>query len=274
MALVINTNMASENAVRMLDQTSRSQKTSMERLTSGLRINKTADDAAGKAVVVRMDSQVRGTDMAIRNAQDGINLVQTMDGAMEEAINMLQRIRELAVQSANDTYTSSQRAQMNEEVSQLITEIDRIAKTTKFNGTALLNGSNAKLSFWAGWETAADNQITVSTFNLSQGANSYGTIGILSQGSALSAITKVDKDLSALNKIRAKWGAVQNRLEYTISNLQNVNENIKASRSQIQDADFARESANLARTQVLQQAGMAMLSQANQNSQQVLSLLR
>ncbi|WP_294946243.1 flagellin [Sulfurivirga sp.] len=274
MAMVINTNMASENAVRLLDQTSRSQKVSMERLTSGLRINHTADDAAGKAVVTRMDSQVKGTDMAIRNAQDGISLVQTIDGAVEEAVNMLQRIRELAVQAANDTYTSAQRYDMQMEVSQLKIEINRIAQTTKFNGTSLLNGSNTKMSFHVGWETAAVNEISVSMYNLSTGNNSYGTAVVSTQAKALSAIAKMDIDISNLNKMRAKWGAAQNRFEHTVANLQNVNENIKAARSQIQDADFARESANLARTQVLQQAGMAMLSQANQNSQQVLSLLR
>jgi len=225
-------------------------------------------------VVVRMDSQVRGTDMAIRNAQDGINLIQTMDGAVEEYVNMLQRMRELGIQATNDTYTKSQRAQMNEEFQQLQKELDRIALTTKFNGTDLLN-TGSKLSFWTGWETAADNQITVSRYNMqTSNLNISTNISIGSQAAALSAISVIDKALSTINTQRAKWGAVQNRLEYTISNLQNVNENIKASRSQIQDADFARESANLARTQVLQQAGMAMLSQANQNSQQVLSLLR
>jgi flagellin len=269
MALVINTNMSSENAVRLLDQTSRSQKVSMERLTSGLRINHTADDAAGKAVVTKMDSQVKGTDMAIRNANDGISLVQTADGAVEEAVNMLQRIRELAVQMSNDTYTSAQRSQAQLEVSQLRLEIDRIAKTTKFNGTALLNGSNTLLSFHVGWETGSNNEIFMSGFNLSSGANSYGTATVTTQANAQSAIAKMDIDISNITKARAKWGAIQNRFEHTINNLQNVNENIKAARSQIQDADFARESANLARTQVLQQAGMAML-----NSQQVLSLLR
>ena len=274
MPMVINTNLGSENAVRLLDQNSRAQKTAMERLTSGQRINNTADDAAGKAVVTRMDSQVRGTDMAIRNAQDGINMVQTVDGAMEEAVNMMQRIRELALQMATDTYTSAQRSQAQMEVSQLKTEIDRIAKTTKFNGMALLNGSNTKVSIHVGWETDAVNEISISMYNLSAGNNSYGTADVTTQANALSAVAKMDIDISNINKIRAKWGAAQNRLEHTIANLQNVNENIKASRSQIQDADFARESANLARTQVLQQAGMAMLAQSNQSAQQVLSLLR
>jgi flagellin len=272
--MVINTNMASENAVRLLDQTSRDQKLSMEKLTSGLRINRTADDAAGKAVVTRMDSQVMGTDMAIRNAKDGIGVVQTIDGAAEEIVNMLQRVRELGVQAANDTYTSAQRAQMNEEVKQIQSEIDRIAKVTKFNGIPLMNGSNAQVSIHAGWETAAVNEISIPLTNFSQGAMSYGTATISTQAKALSAIEKIDIDISNVNTTRAKWGAIQNRFDHTITNLQNVNENIKASRSQIQDADFARESANLARTQVLQQAGMGMLSQANQQAQNVMQLLK
>ena len=276
MALVINTNMASENAVRLLDQTSRSQKTSMERLTSGLRINKTADDAAGKAVVVRMTSQIRGTDMAIRNANDGIGVVQTADGAVEEIVNMLQRIRELAIQSANDTYTSAQRYDMQLEVSQLKIEISRIGTTLKFNGTALLAGSTAGLSIHAGWETAKDNEISIPLTSIRGANTSYSFAGanVANQASALATVSRMDKDISTLNKIRSVWGAIQNRFEHTIANLQNVNENIKASRSRILDADFARESANLARTQVLQQAGMAMLSQANQQAQQVMQLLK
>ncbi|HIQ40410.1 MAG TPA: flagellin FliC [Sulfurivirga caldicuralii] len=276
MALVINTNMASENAVRLLDQVTRSQKVSMERLTSGLRINKTADDAAGKAVVTRMDSQIRGTDMAIRNANDGISVVQTLDGAVEEAVNMLQRIRELSIQMTNDTYTDPQRLQAQQEVSQLKIEISRIGQTLKFNGIPLLNGSIAGLSIHVGWETAAVNEISIPLISLTAAntALSFGGANVSNQASALATVSRMDNDISVINTIRAKWGAIQNRFEYTISNLQNVNENIKAARSQILDADFARESANLARTQVLQQAGMAMLSQANQNSQQVMQLLK
>ena len=278
MSMVINTNMGAENAVRLLDQTSRHQKTAMERLTSGLRINHTADDAAGKAVVTRMDSQVKGTDMALRNAQDGINVVQTMDGAAEEIVNMVQRIRELGIQSANDTYTDTQRSQMNQEVSQLKTEIDRVASTTKFNGINLMNSSaqnNVQLSMHVGWETGAVNEIRISMDNL-QAASIGISAGnnITTQSKALVMVSQADKAISQINTLRAKWGAVQNRFEHTIANLQNVNENIKASRSQIQDADFAKESANLAKTQVLQQAGMSMLSQANQSGQQVMQLLR
>jgi len=277
--MVINTNMASENAVRLLDQSSRSQKTSMERLTSGLRINHTADDAAGKAVVTRMDSQVMGTDMAIRNTQDGINVVQTMDGAAEEIVNMIQRMRELAIQSANDTYTSAQRGQMNQEVSQLRIEIDRIASTTKFNGINLMNSSaqNAvQLSIHAGWETAAANEIRISMINFQAASINLTAASavITTQSKALITVSLADKALSKIGTIRAKWGAIQNRFEHTIANLQNINENIKSSRSQIQDTNFAKESANLARNQVLQQAGMSMLSQANQQAQNVMKLLK
>jgi flagellin len=270
--MVINTNMASKNAVRMLDVSSRDMSTSMERLTSGLRINRTADDAAGKAVATAMSTQVRGTDMAIRNANDGISLVQTVDGAAEEVVNMLQRIRELAVQSTNDTYNSAQRGQMNVEVSQLRVEIDRVAATTKFNGVTLLNSSKV-VSIHAGWETGSANSLKISLQKMT--ASSLGVTGtIQTQASALGMMSQVDVALASVSNTRAGFGAMQNRMEYTISNLQNVNENITAARSQIQDADFAKESANLARTQVLQQAGMSMLAQANQATQSVLTLLQ
>jgi len=275
MAMFINTNMGAENAVRLLDRVSRSQQISMERLTSGLRINKTADDAAGKAVVTRMDSQIRGTNMAIRNAQDGINVVQTIDGAAEEIVNMMQRVRELSIQAANDTYTDAQRLQMNEEVSQLRVEIDRVASTTKFNGINILN-ADSQLSIHVGWETGAENQIVISLMDFNTVSINMAATSVLisTQSKALAAVDAIDRGLSKIATMRARWGAVQNRFEFTIANLQNVNENIKSSRSQILDADFARESANLARTQVLQQAGMSMLSQANQQSQNVMQLLR
>lgn len=272
MAMVINTNMGSENAVRLLDRSSREMSTSMERLTSGLRINKTADDAAGKSVTVAMTSQVRGTDMAMRNANDGISLVQTVDGAAEETVNMLHRIRELAVQSANETYNTAQRSQMNVEVSQLRLEINRIASTTKFNGVKLMASSKV-VSIHAGWETASQNTMKISLKTMN--ASALGVTGtIQTQASAIGVMSQIDTALESVSKTRAGFGAVQNRMEYTISNLANVNENIKGARSQIQDADFARESTMLARSQILQQAGMSMLSQANQSQQNVLSLLR
>ena len=302
MAMVINTNMGALNAQRILDGTSREQTTSMERLTSGLRINKAADDAAGLAVVTGMTTQIRGTDQAIRNANDSIGLLQTVDGATDEVVSMLQRMRELGIQSMNGTYNADNREQMNQEFKQLQSEIQRVADTTKFNGMNVMNASsfstvNASMggvsagaisanlkssgTFKAqvGWETGSKNQIGIALMNfssLSVLANS-GLIGS-SFASAVSAATSalyvIDTALSTIKSMQAVWGAIQNRMESTVSNLANVNENINSSRSRIEDADFAKESANLARTQVLQQAGMSMLSQANQNSQNVLSLLR
>ena len=276
MAMVINTNMGAINANRVLDATTREQSVAMERLTSGLRINKAADDAAGLAVATGMTTQVMGTDQAVRNANDGISLIQTVDGATEEIVNMMQRMRELSVQALNGTYNAENRAQMNEEFTQLQGEIDRVAKTTKFNEVSIMNGSNATVINHVGWEVGADNKISVGLTNFSAAALNAGSgaVGIATVGSASAAIAAIDQDLSNINTQRAQWGALQNRLESTVSNLNNVNENISASRSRIQDADFAKESANLARTQVLQQAGMSMLSQANQNSQNVLSLVR
>ncbi len=272
MAMVINTNIPSENAVRLLDRSSNEMSTAMERLTSGLRINKTADDAAGKAVVTGMTAQITSTEMAIRNTNDGIGLVQTADGAAEETVNMLYRIRELATQSTNETYTSSQRAQMNVEVSQLRQEINRVASTTKFNGVKLMASAN-NISIHAGWETNGMNTLKVSLKRMT--ASSLGVTGtVQTAASALGVMSQVDQALKSVATIRAGWGAMQNRMEYTISNLQNVNENISAARSRIEDTDYAKESAELARTQVLQQAGQSMLAQANQQPQNVLSLLR
>ncbi|MBD3756188.1 MAG: flagellin FliC [Gammaproteobacteria bacterium] len=274
MAMVINTNMGAINANRILDATSREQSVAMERLTSGLRINRAADDAAGLAVTTGMTTQIKGTDQAIRNANDGISLIQTQDGAMEEVVNMMQRMRELAVQSLNGSYSAENRTQMDAEFQQLAAEVKRVGQTTKFNEVSMMNGSVTTVSLHVGWEKGANNKINVSTFDVSKLGGSLDARDLTTVTNASAAISVLDAKLSDINTQRAKWGALQNRLESTISNLSNVNENINASRSRIQDADFARESANLARTQVLQQAGMSMLSQANQNSQNVLSLLR
>lgn len=271
MAMVINTNMGAINASRILDGTQKEQNTAMERLTSGLRINKAADDAAGLAVTTGMTTQIRGTDQAIRNANDGASLLQTMDGATEEVVNMLQRMRELGVQSLNGTYSADNRTQMDAEFQQLTTEITRIANTTQFNETDLMN-ANGTVSLHVGWQTGANNKINVSTIDFT-GLTALGT-DITTIANASSAIGSIDSNLGSIKNVRANWGAMQNRLDYTVSNLANVNENMSAARSQIQDADYARESSQLARIQVLQQAGMAMLGQANQQSQNVLSLLR
>lgn len=308
MAMVINTNMAAVNAVRMLDVSSREQSVSMERLTSGLRINRAADDAAGLAVATGMTTQIMGTEMAIRNANDGIGMLQTLDGATEEVVDMLQRMRELSIQSMNGTYNNDNRKQMQAEVKQLQLEIQRIADTTKFNGMNIMNASSfgstavnatfaatsagalsvavsntSAMKIHAGWEGASNNRIGIPLMNFSSLSAIQTTMRLHSEGIstyasavtfASAALTIIDTGISVISIMRANWGALQNRLESTVANLQNVNENIIASRSRIMDADFADESANLARTQVLQQAGMSMLSQANQQSQNVLSLLQ
>ncbi|QKI89561.1 flagellin [Thiomicrorhabdus xiamenensis] len=274
MAMVINTNMAAINATRILDKTTVEQSTSMERLTSGLEINGAKDNAAGLAIATGMTSQIRGTDQAIRNANDGISLAQTMDGSMEEVVNMMQRMRELGVQALNGTYSDENRAQMNTEYSQLAAEIKRVGETTSFNDKNLLNGSATQFSVHVGWQVGSANQVKLSTYDALTLGSDLGGLTISTATAASTAITSIDTKLGSINEFRAKWGAVQNRLESTVSNLANVNENMNAARSRIQDADFAKESANLARTQVLQQAGMSMLSQANSNSQNVLSLLR
>lgn len=303
MAMVINTNMAALNATRILDNTKGEQSTAMERLTSGLRINKAADDAAGLAVSTGMTTQIRGTEMAIRNANDGIGLIQTVDGAAEEVVSMLQRMRELGIQSMNGTYSWENRKQMQAEIYQLKSEVERVAETTKFNGMNIMNSSTfsvltqgsvaaaasvgfsipqSGLKLHVGWETGSANQMKVVLMSFSSLSVLGGQFKLAADTSAYndnisvtsSTIAAVDRAMSAIKTIRAVWGGLQNRLDYTVSNLQNVNENIQSSRSMIMDADFAKESANLARTQVLQQAGMSMLSQANQQSMQVMSLLQ
>ena len=273
MAMVINTNIGSLNATRQLDISSRDLAVSMERLTSGLRINSAADDAAGLAVATSMTTQIMGTDMAIRNTNDGISLAQTIDGASEEMTNMMQRQRELAIQSLNGTYSSANRIAMNAEFDALTLELGRIASTTKFNGVSVMNTA-AQIEIHAGWEDTAADSITVTAIAGTAIATAVGAVGVATSTNAASAVTVLNGQLSVLSTARSGVGAVQNRLEYTVANLQNVSENINSSRSAIQDTDFAKESANLARTQVLQQAGMSMLSQANQASQNVMQLLQ
>jgi len=273
MAMVINTNIGSLNASRQLEVSSRDMSTSMERLTSGLRINSAADDAAGLAVVTSMTTQIMGTDMAIRNANDGISLAQTIDGASEEMVNMMQRQRELAIQSLNGTYSAENRTAMDAEFNALTAELTRISATTKFNGVSIMDTA-VQIEIHAGWEDTAADSITVTAIGGTAIATAVALLGVDSSTNAALAVTGLDGQISTLGTARSGVGAVQNRLEYTVANLQNLSENMSASRSIIQDTDFAKESADLARTQVLQQAGMSMLSQANQASQNVLQLLQ
>jgi flagellin len=272
MAMVINTNMQALSATRMLDQTSRQMSNSAERLTTGLRINSAADDAAGLAIASRMSSQINGTNQAIRNANDGISLVQTMDGAAGAVSDMMQRMRELAVQASSGTYEDKDRALMKTEYTALKDEIKRVAQTTSFNGKMLFSATDIKVA--ADWKGAAAGEVTITVKNLSAVATTLSGLNLSTAALAKTAITTLDTQIDALSTSRAGWGAVQNRLEYTVSNLQNISENMTAARSQIQDADFAAETASLARTQVLQQAGMSMMAKANQNAQMVTQLLQ
>jgi len=276
MAQVINTNVMSLNSQRALGRSSMSMQTSLERLSSGLRINRAKDDAAGLAISERFNSQIRGLDQAIRNANDGISLIQTAEGALAEVANSLQRMRELAVQAANGTYNSSDRDSLNDEYSALASEIDRISNVTKFNKINIA-GQASTISLQVGWENGANNVINLSVKNISTAADGVGSataLTISTVSHAGSAIVALDSAIGKISDLRADFGAIQNRLESSVRNMENVIENQSAARSRVLDADFARETANLTRTQILQQAGTAMLAQANAMPQNVLSLLR
>ncbi len=283
MALFINTNVASLNAQRNLGTSQLSLNKSMQRLSSGLRINSAKDDAAGLAISDRMTSQVRGLNQAVRNANDGISMAQTAEGALQETTNLLQRMRELAVQSANDTNTQSDRSSLQAEFSQLVSEIDRIADTTSFNNQVLLSGAftgagaNSAALFHVG--ANADQTITLSIAatqanDLGSGAATVNLMDVSSRAAANSAISIVDAAIADVDVNRGKLGAVMNRLESTIANLSNVSENITASRSRILDADIAMETSSMTKSNILQQAGVSVLAQANQTPQLALSLLQ
>jgi flagellin len=272
----INTNMASLNAQRNLSTSQGSLMTSMQRLSSGLRINSAKDDAAGLAIAERMSTQVRGMNVAIRNANDAISLTQTAEGAMGKVGDMLQRMRELAVQAANATNSTGDVANLNAEYAQLGEEITRTVASTNFNGRAILAGDAGTQTFQVGSGTAAINQVNVITANMS-GAGAVSTAAngsITDAATARTAMDNIDAALTLVNTERAKLGAAQNRFEAVISTLRVASENTAAARGRIMDADFAQETANLSRAQILQQAGTAMVAQANSMPQQVLQLLR
>jgi len=274
MSLVINTNIASLNAQRNLGASQSQLNRSLQRLSSGLRVNSAKDDAAGLAISDRMTSQVRGLNQAVRNANDAISMAQTAEGALGEVTNILQRMRELAVQSSNGTNSSDDRTSLNAEVTQLKAEIDRIATNTKFNGKVLLSGAFSATG--TVFQVGADAGQTISVTVAGATANKLGVsgVGVDTFSGAQSAIGAVDAAIKTIDTIRGDLGAVQNRLESTISNLQNVAENITAARSRILDADVAQETSAMTKANILQQAGVSVLSQANQSPQLALSLLQ
>jgi flagellin len=286
MPQTINTNLVSLDAQRNLNTSQSSLSVAMQRLSSGLRVNSAKDDAAGLAIAERMNAQVRGMNVAIRNTNDGISLAQTAEGALGKVGDMLQRMRELAVQAANGTNTGADRTSLNDEYLQLARESARTLSGTQFNGLNIL-ASTTNSTFQVGANTSSTlDQISVAAFNWTTVANITTAIGAAvgtdpttaiagSDGSfALAAITALDNALTSVNSQRATFGAVQNRFESVVSNLMVAAENQAAARSRIMDADYASETAAMSRAQVLQQAGNAMVAQANQLPQQVLALLR
>jgi flagellin len=284
MPQTINTNLVSLNAQRNLNTSQSSLSTSMQRLSSGLRVNSAKDDAAGMAIAERMNTQVRGMNVAIRNANDGISMAQVAEGALGKVGDMLQRMRELAVQAANGTNSDADRVSLDQEYQQLAQEATRTLDSTLFNGQAIFKNSNP-LMFQIGANTnTAIDQISIAGFDWSDAAGAGSAIvsavsdptvnNITDGSSATTAMLNIDGAINAINSQRATYGAVQNRFEAVVSNLQIAAENQAAARSRIMDADYAAETANLSRAQILQQAGNAMVAQANQLPQQVLALLR
>ncbi|MFT3858029.1 MAG: flagellin [Aquabacterium sp.] len=281
MPAIINTNLASMNAQRNNSVSQMSLTTSMQRLSSGLRINSAKDDAAGLAIAERMNAQVRGMNVAVRNANDGISLAQTAEGALGKVSDALQRMRELAVQSRNASNSSSDKDSLNKEFAQLSSEITRVIGGTTFNGQTIIGTNAGGKDFQIGANTTGDDTITVTTTNMNNDASitavtgSSVSIGSDADASAIkTVIDNIDGAIDKVNSERAMYGATQSRFDSVISNLQVSIENQTAARSRIMDADFAVETANLSRAQILQQAGSAMIAQANQLPQQVLSLLR
>ena len=274
MAQTINTNLVSLNAQRNLAMSGGSLATSMQRLSSGLRVNSAKDDAAGLAIADRMQTQVRGMNVAMRNANDGISLAQTAEGAIGKVGDMLQRMRELAVQSANATNGLSDRTNLNAEFTQLKAEITRTLGNTKFNGLAILGADAGPQIFQVG--ANATDQITIATENLTNNSAITALPGsdLLSAANSITSMDAIDAAMTVVNAERAQYGATQNRFEAVIETLQVASENQSAARGRIMDADFAMETANPSRAQILQQAGTAMVAQANQLPQQVLQLLQ
>ena len=280
MALTVNTNTTSLGVQKNLNRASDALSTSMTRLSSGLKINSAKDDAAGLQIATRMTSQIRGQTMAIKNANDGISIAQTAEGAMQEQTNILQRMRELAVQANNSSNSVDDRNALNKEFASMSDELTRIANSTQLNGKNLLN-TTATMSFQVGSNTGTENQIsitladlTAATLSVNSGAITISGTDAQIGGNFSAAVNAIDAALQKINTTRADLGAAQNRLTSTINNLQSINENAEAARGRVQDTDFAAETAQLTKQQTLQQASTSVLAQANQLPSAVLKLLQ
>ena len=274
MPMSINTNVLSLTTQRNLGANQSSLSTSMQRLSSGLRVNTSKDDAAGLAIASRMETQVRGMNVAARNASDAISLVQTAEGAIGKVSDMLQRMRELAVQAANATNNTGDRGNLDSEFQQLSQEVTRTIANTRFNGSAILAGDAGTSSYQVGANSTDQVAVVTTQLNNATQITSVTGGGITTVGSASTAMANIDDALTLVNTQRAMYGAVQNRFEAMIQVLQVNSENTSAAKGRIMDADFAVETSNLSRSQILQQAASAMVAQANAMPQQVLQLLR
>ncbi|CAN5297994.1 flagellin [soil metagenome] len=287
MTAIINTNLLSLNAQRNTSTSQASLATAMQRLSSGLRVNSARDDAAGLAISERMSAQIKGMNVAIRNSNDGISLAQTAEGALSKVGDSLQRMRELAVQSRNATNTNADKDSLDKEFGELSKEIQRVLGGTTFNGKAILSGASGTQTFQVGANVTSNDSIDITTTNMTTATEVTTVAGTDNTGAGrakidntadataiATVITNIDSALDKVNSERGTMGAAQNRFDAVIGNLQVSVENQSASKSRITDADFAMETANLSRASILQQAGTAMIAQANQSPQQVLSLLR
>ncbi|BDU51074.1 flagellin N-terminal helical domain-containing protein [Haliovirga abyssi] len=272
--MIINHNISAMNSYRNLTNSEGTIAKSLEKLSSGLRINRAGDDAAGLAISEKMRGQINGLNMAERNSQDSISLIQTAEGALNETHSILQRMRELSVQSANDTNTSSDRDMIQLEVNQLVSEVNRIGETTQFNGMNLLSGSYSTtgLSFHVG--ANASQTVTLNISSMRASALGISSISVSSQTAANSAITTIDTAITSVSTQRASFGAMQNRLEHTINNLGTASENLQAAESRIRDVDMSKEMVNYSKESIISQSGTAMLAQANSMPQSVLNLLK
>jgi flagellin len=277
MALAIATNNAALNAAASASSVNRDMETSMARLSSGKRINSASDDAAGVAISSRLSAEIRGTDQAIRNALDGQALIDTAEGGHKEIENILQRMREIAIQAGNDTNNTQDRANLQAEMDAMTAEIDRIAGTTTWAGSSLMATGTTTFSFQVGAATGTQNQISVDINEMDAEALDVQAADVdlsTSGTSRTSAVATIDLAIKTVNDQRSELGAVSNRLNHTVNNLTNISSNLSAAKGGIEDADFALETTNLAKNQILQQASTAMLAQANASKQNVLSLLQ
>jgi len=275
----INTNVSALNAQNVMTKNTRSMSATMEQLSTGSRINSAKDDAAGLAIGQTQTSQIRGLNQAVRNLNDGVNLLQTAEGALNETTNMLQRMRELAVQSASGTYSTTQRSYLATEFNALGSQIDKIASETTWNGYTVLTGTTGgtttgTFSFQAGQTSGQTIDVAIGFMGLSGLAMTASAVGVSTAASASSTLATIDAALNTVNSQRATIGAAVNRMTYAADNLTNISANTSASRSTIMDTDYATASTNLSKTQIIQQAATAMLAQANQQPQSVLSLLK